>query len=248
MKALLIKTAVIIMLVCHESVLLNAQIDLTKFEIGVNVNAFIYQGDLEPGRIGSYKTLKPGPGFFISRTLGPVFSLRTNFVFGKLKGDDAKFSNPEYRQQRNFNFRSPVFEVSELIVMNIFQNNSLGISPYIFGGAGICFLNIKRDWSRFNAEYFSSESATLAGLATDAQHSLRRAIPVIQSGVGIRYPISQRLSVNAETSYRFIFTDYLDGFSQAANSDKNDHYLTHSLGVIYRFGKKNSLKCPVILN
>ena len=247
MKAILIASTFSIFLYC-ECLTLHSQIDLTKFEIGVNANGFIYQGDLTPSLLGSYRTIKPGFGFFVSKMLTPIFSVRTNLVFGKLKGDDAKYSHPAYRQQRNFNFKSQVFEISELLVANVFRENHFGISPYLFGGLGLSFLHIKRDWSNFNAEYFSAESSTITGLATDAQHSLPKSIPVIPLGIGIRYSISKNLSVNAETTYRIVFTDYLDGFSEAANPSKNDHYYTHSIGLIYSFGKKNSLNCPVIQN
>ena len=236
--------------ICSNYLILKAQPDLLKFEVGINAGAFIYQGDLTPSRLGSYRTLKPGLGIFVNRIISPIFSLRTNFEFGKLKGNDGKYSSPEYRQQRNFNFTSPVFEVSELLTADLLRNNlirqSSRLSPYLFAGIGFSFLNIKRDWSRFNVEYFSSESSTLSGLAADQQHSLPKLIPVLPVGVGIRYPISSKISVNAETSYRFTFTDYLDGFSKAADDLKKDSYQTHTIGVTYQFIRKNSsLKCPV---
>lgn len=235
--------------ICSHYLILKAQPDLLKFEVGINAGAFIYQGDLTPSRLGSYRTLKPGLGIFINRIVSPMFSLRTNFEFGKLKGDDGKYSIPEYRQQRNFNFKSPVFEVSELLVADLLRNNlmrqSSRLSPYLFAGIGFSFLNIKRDWSRFNAEYFSSESGTISGLAADQQHSLPKLIPVLPIGVGLRYPLSYKISINAETSYRFTFTDYLDGFSKAADDLKKDSYQTHTIGVTYQFIRKNSsLKCP----
>jgi hypothetical protein len=236
--------------ICSNYLMLKAQPDLSMFEIGINAGVFIYQGDLTPSWLGSYKTLKPALGISVNRIISPMFSLRTNFEFGKLKGDDGKYATPEYRQQRNFNFKSPVFEVSELLIADLRRNNmmrqSSGLSPYLFVGIGLNFINIKRDWSRFNAEYFSSESGTLTGLAADQQHSLPKLIPVLPIGVGIRYPFSSNISVNAETSYRFTFTDYLDGFSKAADDSKKDSYQTHTVGVIYQFTRKNSsLKCPV---
>jgi hypothetical protein len=39
-------------------------------------------------------------------------------------------------------------------------------------------------------------------------------------------------------------TDYLDGFTKAANPSKKDHYYTHTIGLIYSFGEKNTLACP----
>ena len=220
----------------------------SKFEIGLNAGVFVYQGDLTPSQFGSYKTLKPGLSLFVNRIVSPLFSLRTNLALGGLKGDDAKYLIPAYRQQRNFNFKSPALELSELLVANIFRNNMSkqyrGLSPYLFAGLGVSLLNIKRDWSRFNAEYFSSEPKTLSGLAADQQHPLPALIPVFPMGIGIRYPISPSISVNAETSYRFTFTDYLDGFSKAANDSRRDSYLTHTVGLIYQFRNNPGLKCP----
>ncbi len=248
MKATL-KRYILPLLICSKPGLLKAQPDFSKFEVGISAGTFIYQGDLTPSRPGSYKTLKPGLSIYVNKIISPTFSLRTNLSFGKLKGDDAKYSIPEYRQQRNFYFKSPVFEVSELIVADLLKNNMArqysGFSPYLFGGIGFSFLNIKRDWSRFNAEYFSAESSTLAGLVADQQHSLPKLIPVLPMGVGIRYAVSKKFSISAETAYRFTFTDYLDGFSKAANDSRKDSYQSHTVGLIYQFGKRSSLKCPV---
>ena len=249
MNVISLKTSTAVALICSECLTLNSQVNLSKFEIGINAGAFIYQGDLTPSRLGSYKTLKPGLSIYVNKLISPAFSIRTHLSFGKLKGDDAKYSIPEYRQQRNFKFKSPVFEVSELLVADLLKNNMSrqysGLSPYLFGGIGFSFLNIKRDRSRFNEEYFSAESSTLAGLTADQQHSLPKLIPVLPAGIGIRYSLSQKISVTAETSYRLTFTDYLDGFSKAANDSRKDSYQTHTVGLIYQFQKGSWLKCPV---
>jgi hypothetical protein len=225
-----------------------SQFNFSKFEIGLNAGVFVYQGDLTPSQLGSYNTMKPELNFFLNRMISPVFSLRTNLAVGGLKGDDAKYSVPKYRQQRNFNFNSPAFEVSELLVADLFKTNmsrsSSGLSPYLFAGLGLSLLNIKRDWSRFNAEYFSSEPGTLSGLVADQQHPLPMLIPVLPMGIGIRYAISPRISINAETSYRFTFTDYLDGFSKAANDSRRDSYLAHTIGLIFQFRNNSWMKCP----
>src|SRR4030095_7803387 len=242
------KISVLLALFCNKIVFASAQPDLSKFEIGINASAFIYQGDLTPEQLGSYRTLKPGFSIYINRLLTPMWSLRTNFAVGKLKGDDAKYPSPEYRQQRNFYFTSPVFEISELIVADVLKNNLArpyhGLSPYLFAGIGFSFLNIKRDGSLFNSEYFTTEPSTLEGLAADKQHSPPTVIPVLPVGIGLRYALSKTISLNAETSYRFTFSDYVDGFSKSANDSRKDNYHTHSIGLIYQFQKSNDLKCP----
>lgn len=224
------------------------QTNVSKYEFGINAGLTIYQGDLTPSALGSFKTKQLYLSGFASRILNPFFSLRTNLAYGRLKGDDAKYSHPDYRQQRNFNFRSPLLEISELLVWNPLGKNydDKGLSPYLFGGIGYSFLHIKRDWSNMNTEVFNAESGVPAGLAIDAQHKLPRGLLVFPAGVGVRYPISSKLSVSGEAGYRFTNTDYLDGFSQSANPTKKDHYSIYSVGLVYRKGGMNRLKCPVM--
>src|SRR5215813_1823475 len=210
-----IKSTPFIILFAADSSKVKAQLDFSGYEIGIAGSGFVYQGDLTPSRLGSYRTLKPGVQIFLSKIINPMLSLRTNLSIGKLKGDDSKYAVPEYRQQRNFNFTTAVFEISELLVADLLKNNfarqSSRLSPYVFAGIGVSFLKTKRDWSRFNAEYFSAEPSTIQGLAADAEHSTPNAIPLLPLGIGIRYSLSRRISLSAETSYRLTFTDYLDG-------------------------------------
>src|SRR5436190_7424979 len=93
-----------------------SQSKFSKFEIGINAGVFVYQGDLTPSQFGSYNTLRPELNLFVNKIISPVFSLRTNLALGGLKGDDAAYQLPKYRQQRNLDFNSPAFEISELLV------------------------------------------------------------------------------------------------------------------------------------
>jgi Outer membrane protein beta-barrel domain len=227
---------------------LHSQTNNPKFLFGVGAGTFIYQGDLTPSSLGSYRTMKPVINFFAAKFFNPFLSLRANLAFGGLRGDDAKYSNPAYRQQRNFNFRTPVAEVSAIAEWNILGRNyiSKGFSPYLFAGAGYSFLQIKRDWSNLDTEYFSAESELMSGLTEDAQQSLPSGLPVLPIGFGVRYYLSDKIGISAETTYRLASADYLDGFSRAANPTKSDHYYSHIVGVVYRLGRKNMLDCPVI--
>ena len=227
-----------------------AQLDLSNWQVGVNAGMFIYQGDLTPSRFGSYKTMKPGFGLYVSRILSPSFILRTNLALGRLKGDDAKYDSPEWRQQRNFNFTSPITEISELLVWNIFKNNSNEVgrrfSPYLFAGAGISFIRVNRDYSNFNGAYFSEESDLSTRLAADIATNTPGKILLLPAGVGVEYYLSPKIALTAETNFRYSFTDYLDGFSQAADPEKKDFYHSHTIGLVYKFGTKNAVGCPVM--
>ena len=74
-----------------------AQTSVPKFEIGAGVSSFIYQGDLTPNRFGSYETMRWGFNLQGSMIISRSFLLRTNLAIGRLRGDDAKYENPEFR-------------------------------------------------------------------------------------------------------------------------------------------------------
>jgi opacity protein-like surface antigen len=229
----------------------SGQVILPKYEIGVKAGTFIYQGDLTPSDAGSYETLQPQFGVFASRLLSPSFSARLNFDAGNISGDDSKYSHPSFRQERNFRFRSPVYELSTQLVWDVFGKNytrpAKSFSPYVFAGVGYTYINVKRDWSRMNAAVFDPESGVPAGLAADAVTTLHHGVIVFPVGLGLRYALTDKFSIIGESTYRFMATDYLDGFSLSANPSRNDHYYSHSLGAVYTFGRKNSWDCPVVM-
>lgn len=225
-----------------------AQIKQSKFEAGAAVGAFVYQGDLSPYRFGSWKTIRPGLVLHGSKLLNRTMALRLQLSIASLHGDDGKYDNPAYRQQRNFNFRTSLIELSPQFVWSPLGWSDAGkqLSPYLFGGAALSLVRIRRDASAFNAAYFEAEPELFSRLATDLSVRTPRVMPSVPVGAGMRYSISSTIVVHAEASYRFLFTDYLDGFSRAANPKRNDHYYNIAVGIIYRFGRKNSWDCPPV--
>lgn len=227
-----------------------SQLNLSKWQVGANAGVFIYQGDLTPSPVGSYRTPSPGFGLHISRVLSASFLARFNFQQGRLKGDDAAYAYPAWRRDRNFLFTTPVSEFSGLLVWNIFRNTgnkqNRKFSPYVFGGAGVSLLRINRDYSRMNKAIFTSEGQVMDGLAADIAHRTPRALLVLPAGVGVEYNLSEHISLTAETTFRYTFSDYLDGFSQSANPKRKDYYHSHTIGLIYKFTKKNQWDCPAV--
>jgi len=218
--------------------------------IGLNAGAYIYQGDLTPNNLGSFRTIQPGFSLFAKKPINHFLAARVQFSIARLKGDDSRYSKPDFRQQRNFYFTTPVKEFSAQLVWNILGRNyeDRGIMPYVFSGAGISFISVKKDYSRMDPAIFGESSEVYAGLAEDNARGTPRALLSVPVGIGAEYPLSDRFSVNIETAYRFIFTDYLDGFSRSANPKLQDHYHSTSAGIIYKFGKKDKgIGCPVII-
>ncbi len=247
MKANKKTTAIVFFLFCISGTS-HAQF-YKDMSIGLNGGLYVYQGDLTPDPLGSFKTIKPGISLFVKKPINYFLAARLHMSFASLQGNDSRYTKPEYRQQRNFYFFSPLAEFSGQLVWNIRGRNydDYGIQPYVFTGTGVSFVRTQKDYSRMNTAYFGESSDIYAGLAADEAHGTSPALLSVPVGVGAEYPISERLSVNIETSYRFIFTDYLDGFSQSANPKLKDHYHSTSLGIIYKFGvKKKGIGCPSV--
>lgn len=217
--------------------------------VGLNGGVYVYQGDLTPERFGSFKTMLPGISLFAKKPINHFLAARLQFSMASLKGDDSRYNKPEYRQKRNFYFTTPVKEFSAQLVWNILGKNyeDKGFMPYLFSGAGVSFIHVKKDYSRIDTTWFGESSDIFAGLAIDNARGTPRALLSVPVGIGAEYPISDRFSVNLEASYRFIFTDYLDGFSESVGPKYKDHYHSTSAGLIYKFGNRDKgIACPVV--
>jgi hypothetical protein len=227
----------------------NAQLTTSKYEIGLNVGTLVYQGDLSTSDKGDYRSLKPALGVYLAKSLDSYFALRANLSIGKISADESKYSSPSWKQDRSFAFSSSIVELSSTLLFNPFGNTRNDpfhrLSPYVFAGAGLTILNIKRDWSNLNKTVFDEKSNTQLGLSIDTVHSLPKVIPVLPMGAGLSFVISSQVSLNAEATYRFTATDYLDGFKYATNPKRKDNYYGLSIGVSYRPG---GYKCPKVAN
>ena len=241
-------TAIVFIVFLSTSVKSNAQF-YKDMSVGLNGGIYVYQGDLTPERFGSFRTMQPGFSLFAKKPINHFLSARLHISIARLKGDDSRYSEPAYRKQRNFYFTSSVKEFSGQLVWNILGKNyeDKGIMPYIFSGAGVSLIRVQKDYSRMDPTVFGDGSDVVAGLAVDNAHGTPRALFSVPVGVGAEYPVSNRFSVNIETSYRFVFSDYLDGFSQSVNPKLKDHYHSTSAGIIYKFGNRDKgIGCPVM--
>lgn len=250
MRTILKRGLSILILLETKPTAMEAQSPYSRYEIGLSAGTFLYQGDLTPAAQGSARSMNTGFTVMGSRLLTPSLSARVNLAVGRLSGDDGLYKTPDWRQQRNFTFQTPLLEFSAQAVWDPtaqnFTRSRIRFSPYVFAGVGVSFLRINRDWSGFNSSYFESEPEIAAGLEVDAARKLPGMIPVIPLGAGIKYHFNDRFSFQFESNYRLTYTDYLDGFSQSANPQKADHYHSQSVGLVYRFGKRPSWKCPKI--
>jgi hypothetical protein len=95
---LIFRTGILPFMFWMQSIEINAQSFLSKLEFGAQAGTFIYQGDLTPARFGSFKTPGWQLGLSASMPLNNFLFARANFLFGEIKGDDASYTHPEWRQ------------------------------------------------------------------------------------------------------------------------------------------------------
>lgn len=223
--------------------------NVPRYQFGIGGGALIYQGDLTPEKFGAYQSPRFSLNLMAARLLSPSFSLRGNVILGGLRASDANYEDPEWRQHRRFQFRTSVVELNLMPEWNILGKNydSRGLSPYVFAGIGYSFLRIRRDYSEFDVAYFGDGAPILNGLTADEAVQPPRGIFSLPVGAGLRYYFSDKWGVQAESSYRIVSTDYLDGFSESANPERGDSYHGHSISLLFRLGKKNLLDCPPAL-
>ena len=230
------KTTTVILLILILFTGLDTKAQFYKnMSFGLNAGAYVYQGDLSPGRYGSLKTIKPGISLFAKKPINYFLAARLYMSFASLLGDESRYENFVSAQGRNFYFSTPLTEFSGQLVWNIRgnNNNEKGLMPYIFSGAGISFIHVKKDYSRLDPAVYPPTSDVVAGLAIDNAKGTPRMLFSVPAGAGLAYAISNSLLINIETAYRFIFTDYLDGFSKAVNPKQQDHYYSLSAGIIF---------------
>lgn len=235
----------ILMMGCTVSYAQNSK---PPISIGVQVGTFVYLGDLVPSFAGSFRTAKPMITVLLNKPISNNFSLRGSFSRGNISADESVYANPSWRKDRAFSFSSPVTEISTVLVFDfndMTMDNGGRFSPYVFTGAALSFFNIHRDWSKINLAAFNPKSSTITGLGMDTLHKTPTVVPVIPVGLGLKYTINNRLSVNTELNYRISFSDYLDGFSKSADPVAKDAYYSVSVGLNYHF-LDQGIGCPHI--
>src|SRR6476661_1241208 len=114
------------------------------WEVGAYLGGTGYMGDLN--QVKPYKLTDPGIGAMVKRNLDQRWSLKLNFLHGKVQAKDAD-ANSAYQNSRNLSFFSPVTELSLQTEFNFF-NYLPGLSkkrytPYLFTGLGAMMFNPK---------------------------------------------------------------------------------------------------------
>ncbi len=208
-----------------------------KWEAGINLGPSFFLGDLG-GHMGKgtrfVKDLNLNftnlmKGVFITAYPADWLGFRFSMQMGELEGDDAiintKGVDELWRKQRNLDFRTKIseayggFEIFPLMFLNRFEEDQPRMRPYGFIGLGVFHFNPQGSLTDQNGNktwYYlhplRTEGEGMKEYPNIKPYSLTQVnIPM---ALGLKYFLSDRITVAGEFLYRKSFTDYIDDVSK----------------------------------
>ena len=205
------------------------------FEVGASLNAMNCLTDIGGKKGIGKRFIKDlnlgkttvGGGLFISAIYKNAIALRLEGTFGRLEANDNVLAGitdiAKERFNRNLNFRTNISEVTlmgEFHPMFIFvdwvsrDEDPPRASPYLLAGVGYFSFNpqanVEGRW--IDLQPLSTEGQGFKEYPDREVYKLKQMnIPL---GFGVRYELSQFLTLRGEFVYRKLNTDYLDDVSK----------------------------------
>jgi len=139
-------------------------------------------------------------------------SVLSGFNYGHVGAAD-KYNKPDL-QARNLSFQSNIFEWNVMAEYNIFDISEKRFTPYVFAGIATFHFNPYAYDTLGRKVYLkplSTEGEGLPQYPDSKPYSLTQfAIPF---GAGIKFRITDNVTLAYEVGFRKLFTDYLDDVS-----------------------------------
>lgn len=158
-------------------------------------------------------------------TLRKNIYLRTDLTWGQVEGDD-RLTQERFRQNRNLNFRSHIFDLSATFELEIPIKREKGhiydirgakgwkykgSSIHLFAGLGAFYYNPR---TKVDGQWVKLQPLRTEGQGLpDGPDMYKRVSLCIPVGIGLSTRISKQWSLALEASYRYTFTDYIDDVS-----------------------------------
>lgn len=145
-------------------------------------------------------------------------SFRLGALFGQVAGSDQRPVDP-FAENRQLAFRRLLFEAEALVEYHFLDYKNpkslIRWSPYFFTGVGGAYLFGPR---------VASDGSTYSPVQV-----------VLPLGMGVKYQVTPKFSMNVEAGARLMFTDYLDDVSRGNLDNKNYLYGQWNTNDIYYY-------------
>lgn len=212
---------------------LRARWKAYRYEWSFGIGASNFLGELGgANQIGTngFKDLelsltRPAVSIGLRYKLTPAFSIHSHLTYGHVRGDD-KLTEEFFRNNRNLNFKSDIYEFNVNFEAALLSQREGGIyrlrgvrrttsfegSLYGFAGIGVFRFNPK---GQINGEWYELQPLGTEGQGiSEAREKYRRTQICIPLGIGARYFFNRRWGVGFEFGIRKTFTDYIDDVSK----------------------------------
>lgn len=207
---LLMKKVLLIFILFGPGIYVYAQ----KVVLSVAGGPAIYSGDLQLGNF-TVKLSNEAFGAAVGYKINPHILVSANLMLANISASDSNVTNAPFKQRRNLSFHTDIQEFTVQLQYDIFAiTRAHQFAPYVFAGAGFFHFNpwaYDRNGKKTFLQPLGTEGEGLPQYPDRKIYSLTQA--TIPFGVGIKYSLSENITVGAELSFRKIFTDYLDDVS-----------------------------------
>jgi len=190
-------------------------------QVGLSFGLSNYQGDIASSKIWSPRDFNASASLFIRKKISNQWNFKTNLLFTKLSGNDAKhLDEGQWRARRNYWFKTALQELTVIGEWNFLDRKMINrrIHPYLSFGAGLLFS--KPTDQRMNTDF------------------------VIPIGLGFNIDVKEHLLIGLELSTHNPFSDQLDGFSDEGFSDGNDYFNLAVINIAFKLGKQGEAEQP----
>jgi len=188
-------------------------------EVGIFGGGSNYIGDI--GRTNYIYPNSYAVGAIYKWNMHPNFSLRANYTYSKIVGDDAQ-SNNSFRKTRGLSFSNDIHELVAGIEYHFFKYNLSKTghtnTPYLFVEAGA-------------VNYGTAEGRTF-----------NYAMPF---GAGFKTILAPSIGIGFEVGFRYTFKDNIDGYpydpdspNVQINPNNNDWYVFSGITLVFAFGRE----------
>lgn len=170
-----------------------------------------YQGDLKPNSFTLSHT-SPAYGIGIKKPLSNWFAVTAGFMSGKIEAADRW--NRDYLKPRNLSFSTRLNEAYAALEISVPGLLSGKVVPYAYAGIAVFHFDpytYDKSGVKTYLKPLSTEGQGLSQYPDRKPYSLTQmSLPF---GGGIRYKLSDDISIGIEMCQRKTFTDYLDDVS-----------------------------------
>lgn len=225
-------------------------------EFGIFTGTSNYQGDLSLKQV-TVKSTHGAIGLMYQYNFSHYLGLRIAGNYGTVSGGDSLYSTNRDRYKRNLSFSSPIIEGALQLEFNLrpfdpgYTEDDINFTPFFAIGVGFFHFNPQAT--------LNGTTYKLQKLPTELNkpaYSLNQlSVPL---NIGVKYTLTDAISLRVEYGYRKTTTDYIDDVSDkysdfdavmAANpTDPNIAYLTDRgrlLGPEFNYQKQNDPNNPI---